>query len=678
MDNDNGQRGGLGGINPIVDKLQTDGSVREKSNDTDMLGLLKDKKRHRRKKINIPRKKFFAGIFVVLLLLGLFGYFGVYLPYTRIRAQGEKVLQASREAKEAFKQNDIDLVEKKFKNVEVQFEDFKKEAKSVYWMRFIPVAGWYVSDFKNGVEAGDHLINAAQKSIIAIKPHADLIGFKKGEDSSFSNKSAEERLQTAVLTLDKITEDVDDIAKDVDAARDSIDKINVNHYPGKIGNKDIKSKVKLYIDQFDGIAALFVDAKPFIKSLPDILGAHEEKTYLVLFMNDKELRATGGFLTAFAVFKVDQGKFKVERSEDIYTLDNSIKNHPAAPRPIALYHKGVSKFQIRDSNLSPDFVETNKLFDELYQNSSEKVDYDGVIAVDTHVLVDALEILGDTQVRGLNFSSKIDKRCDCPQVIYTLLDEIDRPVAYLKADRKGILGDLLLSLMQKALGVSPSQYWGRLSQMYMTDSQDKHILMQMKDKDIQKSLEALNFAGRIKQTPEGKDYLHINDVNFAGAKSNLYVQHAVTSNTVIASDGTVTRELTIQYKNPKPHSNCNLEDGGGLGRGGLCINATLRNWLRVYVPEGSTLVDFKGSEKKVQTYDELGKTVYEGFMTVKPEGIATVKVSYTLPFKVKNADDYTLLIQKQPGTVGHEYTVQLNGKELSKSPLVKDQEFKLQ
>lgn len=156
-------------------------------------------------------------------------------------------------------------------------------------------------------------------------------------------------------------------------------------------------------------------------------------------MNDKELRATGGFLTAFAVFKVDQGKFKVERSEDIYTLDNSIKNHPAAPRPIALYHKGVSKFQIRDSNLSPDFVETNKLFDELYQNSSEKVDYDGVIAVDTHVLVDALEILGDTQVRGLNFSSKIDKRCDCPQVIYTLLDEIDRPVAYLKADRKGIL-----------------------------------------------------------------------------------------------------------------------------------------------------------------------------------------------------------------------------------------------
>lgn len=395
-------------------------------------------------------------------------------------------------------------------------------------------------------------------------------------------------------------------------------------------------------------------------------------------MNDKELRATGGFLTAFAVFKVDQGKFKVERSEDIYTLDNSIKNHPAAPRPIALYHKGVSKFQIRDSNLSPDFVETNKLFDELYQNSSEKVDYDGVIAVDTHVLVDALEILGDTQVRGLNFSSKIDKRCDCPQVIYTLLDEIDRPVAYLKADRKGILGDLLLSLMQKALGVSPSQYWGRLSQMYMTDSQDKHILMQMKDKDIQKSLEALNFAGRIKQTPEGKDYLHINDVNFAGAKSNLYVQHAVTSNTVIASDGTVTRELTIQYKNPKPHSNCNLEDGGGLGRGGLCINATLRNWLRVYVPEGSTLVDFKGSEKKVQTYDELGKTVYEGFMTVKPEGIATVKVSYTLPFKVKNADDYTLLIQKQPGTVGHEYTVQLNGKELSKSPLVKDQEFKLQ
>lgn len=679
MGNDNGKGSSVEGINPIVDSLQKG----EESSNEGMLGLLKRKKTRKRRKKGIKlkgfgfikSKKFLAGLLIFIILFGVGGYFFVYQPYVRIRAQGEKVLQAGREAKDAFKENDIDLVESKFENVEKEFSAFEKEAESVYWMKYVPVAGWYVADFEHGVIAGESLISAGKKAITAIKPHADLIGFKKGEDSGFTDKPAEERLQTAVLTLDKIVDEVDDIAEDVDRARDSIAEIDENHYPESIGGTEIRSTVKNYKDQFSGIASLFVDAKPFIKALPDILGAEEDQTYLVLFLNDNELRATGGFITAYAVFNVNQGKFSVERSDDIYTLDASIPNHPAAPEKIKEYHKNVSKFYIRDSNLSPDFVESAKLFDDLYKDSRQRVDYDGIISVDTDVLVDVLEILGPTQARGFTFSSEMDDRCDCPQVIYTLLDEIDRPVAYLKDDRKGILGDLLLALMQKSLGVSPSQYWGRLSQSFIKNMQEKHIIMYMKDDDIQKSLEALNFAGRIQEF-DG-DYLHISDVNFAGAKSNLYVQHEVTSNTIIESDGTVKRELTLEYRNPEPHSNCNLEDGGGLGRGGLCINATLRNWMRIYVPEGSELVELKGSETKVQTYDDLGKTVFEGFFGVKPEGKSTVTVTYTLPFKVESKEDYNLLIQKQPGTVGHDYTILLDGKQLDKTELIMDTKFGL-
>ncbi|KXK12249.1 MAG: hypothetical protein UZ22_OP11002000048 [Microgenomates bacterium OLB23] len=333
----------------------------------------------------------------------------------------------------------------------------------------------------------------------------------------------------------------------------------------------------------------------------------------------------------------------------------------------------MSQFFIRDSNLSPDFIESNKLFDELYQKSSQKVEYDGIIAMDTYVLVDALKILGDTQARGVNFSANIDKRCDCPQAIYTLLNEVDRPVAYIKADRKGILGDLLFAVMQKALGFSPSKYWGRLSQeVLMKNLNEKHILMDMKDKEIQNSLEALNFAGRIKSSEENVDYLHINDTNFAGAKSNLFVDHEIQSATEIANDGTVTRKLTINYKNPHKHSNCSLEESEILGVGGLCINATLRNWLRVYVPEGSKLVSFNGSEKKTLTYDDLGKTVFEGFLGVQPMGKATVTIEYTLPFKVENKNEYRLIVQKQPGTAGHEFAATLNGKKIIDSKLTRD------
>lgn len=647
---------------------------------TPMLGLLEPKRTLKRKKSKffeklslrgMKSKKFLAGLGIVLIVFLVGGYFALYRPALKIKASGMQVVASGKKVKTALKENDIDLVEKELKNTQALYDSFQADASSVYWMGYIPLAGLYVQDFENGVEAGKSLLNAAQKAVVAIKPHADLIGLKKGDDTNFVNKSAEERLQTAVLTLDSIVSDVDTIAKDVDDARNRVAKINPNRYPKSIRGHLIRQQIADAKDQFEGVAALFVDAKPFIKSLPDMLGAKQKKTYLFLFQNDTELRATGGFLTAYALFDVDQGKFTVKSSEDIYTLDASIRNHPVAPDPILKYHKGVKSFVIRDSNLSPDFPTTVGMFEKLYRTSSQATTYDGIIAVDTKVLIHALDILGDTQVRGLNFSSRQDPRCDCPQVIYTLLDEIDRPVAYLKADRKGILGDLLLTLMQKAMGFSPSRYWGKLSQVMMKDMQEKHIQMYMTDPKLQKAVEAMNFAGRIRDTKG--DYLAITDVNFAGAKSNLYVQHEVVSNTQIASDGSVTRTVEITYRNPKPHSNCNLEDGGGLGRGGLCINATLRNWVRVYVPQGSKLVSFKGSEKKIETYDELGKTVFEGFMQVAPLGKAKVTVTYTIPLKFDKEKDYTLMIQKQAGTQGHAYTVNVNGTAVYSQPLITDQ-----
>lgn len=606
------------------------------------------------------RKK--TKILGLLGLLAVFSLFFVVLPLININTKGRIVVEKAKAVKYAVSQNDMDLVKTSMNDMQVSFDSFHKEAGKIYWMRFIPIAGWYVSDFRSGVEAGDHLLQAGNKVVDTLSPYADLIGFKKGT-AGFADKSADDRLQTAVLTLDKVVPKVDDIAIDVDAARENLDKIDPNRYPGKYGKK-----IASYLEQFDSVASLFVDAKPFMKKLPDILGAKNERTYLILFQNDKELRPTGGFLTAYALFKVKNGKFTAQRSEDIYNLDATISRHPSAPAQILKYHKGVSQFNIRDSNLSPDYIESMKQFEKLYALSNQKVQYDGIIAMDTKVLVDTLRVLGDTQAGGITFSANHDERCDCPQVIYELLNDIDRPVNYVKNDRKGILGQLLYAIMQKALGSSPSQYWGQLSQDMIKNLEEKHVLMYMKDDSEQKAVEAINFSGRMLQK-EG-DFLHINDTNFAGAKSNLYVTEKVTSDSKINADGSVHRTLTIEYKNPYKHSNCSLD-------GGLCLNATLRNWLRIYVPQGSTLASFKGSQMKTVTYDELGKTVFEGFMTVDPMGKAIVTVEYDLPFTVKNQKDYTLYLQKQPGTAGHQYLIHVNGVLRTDMPLVKDYSFTL-
>ena len=77
------------------------------------------------------------------------------------------------------------------------------------------------------------------------------------------------------------------------------------------------------------------------------------------------------------------------------------------------------------------------------------------------------------------------------------------------------------------------------------------------------------------------------------------------------------------------------------------------------------------------TYEDLGKTVFDGFVTVRPQGIGKLTFSYKLPFKVASNSMLPVLIQKQPGTYGYAYTLTVNGRTKEKFDLKTDKEFKL-
>ncbi len=608
----------------------------------------------------MKKQKNFLLKLMFLLTIFFLSFLFIIQPFLSIKKEFNNLKVSINILKETFKKNDIDLLEKDFKSFKKDYQTFQKQAQRIYWLSFIP----YVADFKNGVEAASYYLKAGEIVLESVKPHADLIGFKKNTNS-FVEKSAEERLKTAILTLDKMLYRIDEISKNLAQGEILINKIDPNRYPAKISNLLLKEKIENTKNEILSLTKLFVDAQPLLKNLPEIFGVNREKTYLILFQNDKELRATGGFLTSYAVFKIKDAKITIEKSEDIYDLDKSIANHPTAPKEIINYHLGVNRFYIRDSNLSPDFPTSIKLFNSLYNQSTKKVDYDGIIAIDTKILIDLLEIFGETSVDEIVFSPKIDPRCDCPSAIYTLFDIIDRPTPYLRENRKGILGKLMYALFYKAIGFSPSKYWGKLLNRMIKNLEEKHILVYFPDKNLQKSIEALNYGGTISNVKD--DYLHINNVNFAGAKSNMFVTEEIESRTKFEGKK-IKRELVITYKNPYPHSDCNLE------RGNLCLNATLRNWLRIYVPQGAKLITFKGSEKSVKVYNDLNKTVFEGFLRVTPLGMARVIVEYQLPERI-SLENYRLLIQKQSGTKDQKLTVIINGQKIYRGILEKDQWF---
>lgn len=641
------------------------------------------------KKKKIEWKKLALPLGIVALLVVVLGI--MLLPLGGVIAKARIVASEAQGVADAFKTQDLAAAKTRLQTTKQRMEELKGEYGKLKPLSFVPVLGSYVRDGEHGVNAAMAGVLAGEKAIEALEPNADLLGLSG--KSRFVEGSADERIQTAVKTMSALTPKINEMAIHVDTIRKELAYIDPGRYPTQIGKTVIRERIAGAKDVIENAANLFVNAQPLLLNLPKMLGEPNDKTYLVLFQNDKELRATGGFMTAYAIFRISRGKMVLVKSDDIYSLDNALRTKFPAPREITTFHKGVYNLNIRDSNLSPDFKLSMGQFEEIYKNVSGREAVDGIWAVDTHVLVEALRILGPITLydadfkKNREFSAEIDSRCDCPKAVYELEDSSSRPVGFLRAERKALLGDLLQQTIQKALGVSPSQYWGQLFQMLLSEINQKHVLAYFHDSDAQKAAESFNLAGRIMTASEtatllaykeenGWDYLHINNSNMAGAKANMFTSEKVTKDVTVNEDSATTK-LSLEYKNPYPGSDCGLESGG------LCLNAPLRNWVRVYVPSGSKLVESRGSQspgdgkpQDMTTYDSLDKTVFEGFLIVNPLGTVRLDLTYTSP--VKSSDGkYRLLIQKQPGTDGDEYLVKLGGRDRKKWILETDTELVL-
>lgn len=615
-------------------------------------------------RLNTRRKKIWAtaGVIAVLILI-----FGILIPLATTYASLKRTEAQAKVAFDALKRQDIDQATVELKKTRTSLQDTQKNLHFLFLLRLIPVVNGYYSDADHMIKAGFHGLDAADLTLDSIKPYADVLGLKG--QGSFVGGSAQQRIETAVATMDKITPRIDDIAKDLTLAKEDIDYIDPGRYPAFLVGPKLSSQISDFKKLADDGATFVNNSKPLIKILPSLLGQPDEKKYLVLFQNDKELRPTGGFITAYSIFRVDKGVIHVDNSSDIYELDATVPNKPVAPAPILKYLPNVPRLNLRDTNLSPDFAKSMEKFVSMYKTAGGYKKTDGIIAVDTQALVAAMNVLGDITVNGQTFTTKTDPRCDCPQVIYELEAYADQPVEYQRTNRKGLIGDLMYEIMNKAFSSSPKLYWGPLFQAMITEVGEKHILFNLYNKDAQQGVEALNAGGRI--VPFDGDYLHINEANFGGAKSNLFVDEAVDQKYEVGSDGTITKTVTIDYKNPHAPSDCNLEHGN------LCLNAELRDWIRVYVPKGAELIDSSGSTVKVSSYEDLGKTVFEGFVKVRPMGVAKYTLTYKLPFRLEKGSPLPLLIQKQPGASDNDYSITKNGKTLNQFSLIGDKTLKL-
>ncbi|MFA6250392.1 MAG: DUF4012 domain-containing protein [Candidatus Shapirobacteria bacterium] len=626
-------------------------------------------------KKKLPRflVNFLSIFFIIISLLSILLFFFVFLPAKKVYDHITPLKASAATLQQSVSAKDINQIKENFGQIKIQISSLESDYLKLKAIGSLPYLNNYYRDGEEFISIAKNGLDTGEIVVKAIEPYQDFLGFKG--TATDSAKTTEDRINFLTESVEGLLPHLDVIQTKIASIEQSFDRIDPSRYPEEYQGIQIQANL-LKARQLTSETHKFIrDGRPILAKTSWLLGKDKPRNYFLIFQNDAELRPTGGFWTAYGLIKVDKGKISPSVSEDIYTLDAKFNSTIPAPRPIKSYHINVPYWNLRDMNLSPDFPTSIETFLGHYakiSDSREKID--AVIAIDTKVLVDIVGVLGRVGVPGFgNFSTDPDKRCDgCPQIIYQLEWIAGRPRNYIEKDRKGFLSPLMHSLLSNALGSEKSKI-GPLVQVLGDNIVQKHILFYFIDPEIEKAAVLANITGSITQTDEGVDYFHLNDANMSSAKTNLFLKQKI-KHEIISQNNKIDHKVTVTYTNPSKASNCNLE------KGDLCLNAPkYRNWFRFYVPKGSVIQKMTGSEIEPLNYEELGKQVFEGFYGDKYPLYAqsSLKTSIQYTTSVPPSSNYTLVLQKQPGTKPIEYELIVNGKKQESFSWASDKIIKL-
>ncbi len=352
-----------------------------------------------------------------------------------------------------------------------------------------------------------------------------------------------------------------------------------------------------------------------------------EKTFLILFQNNLELRPGGGFIGSFGILKVRDGRVTYFMVHDTGNFDGRIPDTITPPYPMKETLK-IPSWKMRDSNYSPDFAENAKWAEEFYRMGEGSEHFDGVVAVTANVLNSILKVTGPVSVPGFPGEYGSDN------AILDLEYQVEQ--GYLKQDiafgeRKSVMGILGLEILARVKTLSLAKKY-ELFQTILEDLHRKDIQLLFKDDALQSQVVAAKWDGTIDGAWKG-DYLFLVDANLNSWKSDYYVKRSYHY-TVDLSREVPEATLAVTYKHTALKKDWSVKD--------------YQSFLRVYVPQGSFLTEVTNAATD-PVYGEFKNKKYFGVLVHVPLGTEkTVTFQYTLPKSIERVW-YDLKMEKQAG-----------------------------
>lgn len=598
----------------------------------------KEEKRSERKR----SKKWLIYAGATLLLLAI--VLGVHYPAAK--AAYQNALSGKEDflkAQGAIGAQDFKGAGKALGTAHDKFVSAQDQLKKIRKFRFLPGLRRQVTAVENLLIAGIELSSGFQE----LTELADTIfaPLEKDGPVSLADISTEETR----MILQKMHEApplLSGVKGEIDLAAQAIDEIPEKGLLGPISKAVLPLK-----EQMPAIRKSLELAIPAAEAIPQIVGYPEEKTYLFLLQNNTEMRPTGGFIGTYGVLKLKDGAINLFQTDNIYNLDNKVKNVLIEEPPWQLQkYLGATKWFMRDSNWSPNFPTAAQKAEWFYhQEGGAEDDFHGVIAVTPTFIQSLLELTGEIKVDGITFTAE--------NFIETLQYQVEKGFyrqGISEAERKEVIGALASKLLDEILSLS-SDRWVDLWNTFQKEITAKQILIFLKDESLEQLITEQGWGGEVKQA--SGDYFLVIDANMASLKSDPGVIRTINYTLSQNASGELVGKIDLHYDNQ-----------GAFG----WKTTRYRTYTRVYVPKGSELIESQGAMEndklhggragEVEVLEEEGKTRFGAFISIEPQEQGVLSFTYKLPpyiaDQIKNKQ-YSLFAQKQSGTPAYSLNVLL-------------------
>jgi hypothetical protein len=491
-----------------------------------------------------------------------------------------------------------------------------------------------------------------------------------------------ETLSDAPVTdrVAKLSAALEEALPEIDSAVEELSGVDAEVLPKKYR--------ATYGGLLDDLSTIRDEVKRFIGStdmVMTMLGAHGKRRYLVLFQNDRELRPTGGFIGSFALMDLEDGEImNMEVPEGgSYDLRGGLRERVAAPDQLRLVNP---RWEFQDANWFADFPTSAKSLMWFYERGGGRT-VDGVIAVTSSLMEEMLKVIGPIEMAEYGKTITADN--------FFIETQKSVELEYDKEENKP--KQFIADMAPKVLARLMEGGSAKLMPLVNTLSGGlggKRLQFFFRDSDEQGAASALGWTGELKPIDDA-DFLAVIDTNIAGGKTDGVIEEEILHESSVDAEGVIVNTVRVK----RTHNG---------KKGELFTGIKNIDYMRVYVPSGSELLEAEGFEAPAAGYflkddtvkpsallaaaegttslhgpsgtritSESGLTVFGNWVQLEPGESRTVRLTYRLPHRLASlvsspetrfeklkdlvgayapTAGLRLVVQKQPGTSGRAFT----------------------